>query len=270
MQDPALGHRGILVAIGGNEEKTGQRRVLNAAIRAMEPPTGDDLPRVAVLTAASGEPERQWREYRPAFESLGLRVDWLDLRSHADAQDPRAAAMIAGAQLLFMTGGDQARLMGVLDGSACHRTILDRHRHHGLAIAGTSAGASVLGARMPGGTDETHEPFHALFGTVPPAPHGLALLKGAVIDQHFTERHRLARLLDLVSHGEISWGLGIDEDTAAVISPDGGIRVVGKGAVTLIDCRNAHRSVGADSRVSLDGVAFQRAAAGAALQWQAL
>lgn len=269
MQDGHPTHgRGMLVAIGGNEDKTDQRRVLKAAMRAMVPPAGDDLPRVAVLTAASGEPERQWRSYCPAFEALGLRVDWLDLRSHDDAQDEQATAVLAGAQLLFITGGDQLRLMRVLDGSACHRAILDRHRRHGLAIAGTSAGASVMGARMPGGTDEEQAQVHALFGPAPPAPHGLALLEGAVIDQHFTQRHRLARLLDLVSQGEGAWGLGIDEDTAAVISPDGGLRVVGQGTVTLIDARGARRSGDTGPHVRLHGVAFERAIAGASLRWR--
>ncbi|PIM52726.1 cyanophycinase [Roseateles chitinivorans] len=269
MQDRHPSHgRGLLVPIGGNEDKTDQRRVLKAAVRAMVPPPGDEPPRVVVLTAASGEPERQWRSYCPAFEALGLRVDWLDLRSHGDAQDEHATAVLASAQLLFITGGDQMRLMRVLDGSACHRAILDRHRHHGLAIAGTSAGASVMGARMPGGTDEEHEEPHALFGPAPPAPHGLALLEGAVIDQHFTQRHRLARLLDLVSHGDGAWGLGIDEDTAAVISPDGGLSVVGRGAVTLIDCRRARRSGEGGAHVSLDGVAFQRAVSGVSLRWR--
>jgi cyanophycinase len=64
---------------------------------------------------------------------------------------------------------------------------------------------------------------------------GLGLLPGAVIDQHFSQRNRLGRLLLLVAESPSQLGIGIDEDTAAVIGPDGVLEVLGKGTVTVVD-----------------------------------
>jgi cyanophycinase len=63
---------------------------------------------------------------------------------------------------------------------------------------------------------------------------GLGLLDGTVIDQHFEQRNRYGRLLMLVAQSPQLLGMGVDEDTAAVVE-DGVLRVVGRGAVTLLD-----------------------------------
>jgi cyanophycinase len=56
-----------------------------------------------------------------------------------------------------------------------------------------------------------------------------------LIDQHFTQRGRLGRLLLLVAESPGQLGIGIDEDTAAVFTPDGVLEVLGKGTVTVVD-----------------------------------
>jgi cyanophycinase len=57
-----------------------------------------------------------------------------------------------------------------------------------------------------------------------------------VIDQHFEQRNRYGRLLSLVAQSPSLLGLGVDEDTAAVIHDDGTqLEVVGRGAVIVID-----------------------------------
>ena len=68
---------------------------------------------------------------------------------------------------------------------------------------------------------------------------GLGLLGSTVIDQHFDQRNRYGRLLMIVSQSPSLLGLGIDEDTAAVVETDRDghelLRVVGRGAVTIMD-----------------------------------
>jgi cyanophycinase len=59
-----------------------------------------------------------------------------------------------------------------------------------------------------------------------------------VIDQHFSERRRLARLLTVVAQNPYLQGVGIDEDTALVVERGVGIEVLGEGAVTIIDGRS--------------------------------
>jgi cyanophycinase len=55
-----------------------------------------------------------------------------------------------------------------------------------------------------------------------------------VIDQHFDQRNRYGRLLMIVAQSPQLLGIGVDEDTAAVIEDDV-LRVVGRGAVTIFD-----------------------------------
>jgi cyanophycinase len=59
-----------------------------------------------------------------------------------------------------------------------------------------------------------------------------------VIDQHFSERHRLARLLTIVAQNPYLQGIGIDENTALVVERGVGIEVIGGGTVTIVDGRS--------------------------------
>ncbi len=66
---------------------------------------------------------------------------------------------------------------------------------------------------------------------------GLGLLPSTVIDQHFAQRNRYGRLLMIVAQSPQLLGLGIDEDTAAIVQDDV-LTVVGRGAVTILDPSN--------------------------------
>lgn len=252
---------GPLIAIGGNEARSGDMPVLRETLQALH---GDRSgpPCVAVLTAASQVPAELWPTYRDAFGTLGARPEWLDIRSRDQGDAEQALDLLARADLLFMTGGDQQRLARIIDGTATHRLIARRHRDGHLGVAGTSAGASVLGALMPGGDDDRASPDLSDAALA----RGLGLLHGAVIDQHFSQRRRLSRLLDLIASQGGLVGLGVDEDTAAVIRPGRSLAVVGRGSVTLVDCRFAQRSSADAAVTSLRQLALHRVAAGATLQ----
>ena len=71
-------------------------------------------------------------------------------------------------------------------------------------------------------------------GAVALAP-GIGLTNAVIIDQHFTQRNRLGRLLTASSFNPFLIGLGIDEDTAAFIGPDDVLEVIGSGTVTVVD-----------------------------------
>jgi cyanophycinase len=145
-----------------------------------------------------------------------------------------------------MTGGNQLKLASIVSGTAFGEAILAAHRR-GVVVAGTSAGASIQSSHMvafgPGGTTPKQR-MTQLAG-------GLGLVPDAVIDQHFSQRNRYGRLLMLVAQSPALLGIGIDEDTAAVITEEAGpdgvsrlLRVVGRGVVTIFDGRavvsNAH------------------------------
>src|SRR3712207_1798756 len=69
---------------------------------------------------------------------------------------------------------------------------------------------------------------------------GLGLIDGVIVDQHFTQRNRFGRLLALVAHSPHLLGVGVDEDTAMVVTEGRYVEVLGKGAVTVFDGSRMH------------------------------
>jgi cyanophycinase len=64
---------------------------------------------------------------------------------------------------------------------------------------------------------------------------GLSLLEEVIIDQHFTQRGRIGRILCGVCENPHILGVGIDENTAIVVYPDAHFQVIGENAVTVVD-----------------------------------
>ncbi len=75
---------------------------------------------------------------------------------------------------------------------------------------------------------------------------GLGLISGVVIDQHFAQRGRIGRLLAAVACYPRILGIGIDEDTAVVVSPAGRFTVLGSGTVTVVDGRTIEHTNASD------------------------
>ena len=213
--------------IGGAEDKLRQRQILSRFVSL----AGGADARVAIVSTASSLGDEATELYVSLFRQLGIPdVRGLRPLTRDDANHPSAAEAIDDATGIFMTGGNQLRLSSVVGGTALGRAIVDRHRH-GSIVAGTSAGASAISTHM------------VAFGTSGSTPKqrmtqmsaGLGLLPGVIIDQHFEQRNRIGRLLALVAQSPALLGMGIDEDTAALVSPAGVLEVIGKGSVTVID-----------------------------------
>ena len=81
---------------------------------------------------------------------------------------------------------------------------------------------------VKGSSKETHR-----IGDLHMAP-GMGLVPDVIIDQHFAERGRMGRLLGAVAHNPRVLGIGIDEDTAALVHGEA-MRVIGSGAVYVVD-----------------------------------
>ncbi|HEX6139770.1 MAG TPA: cyanophycinase [Candidatus Limnocylindria bacterium] len=221
---PRAGH---LLVIGGAEDKLRQRQILTRFVTL----AGGADARIAVISTASSLGDEATDLYRHLFHSLGV-TDVRGLRplSREDASDPGMREAVEDATGIFMTGGNQLRLSSVIGGTPLGRAIVERHRR-GAIVAGTSAGASALSTHM------------VAFGTSGATPKqrmtqmsaGLGLLPGVIIDQHFEQRNRLGRLLALVAQSPALLGIGVDEDTAGLVSPRGVMEVIGKGSITILD-----------------------------------
>ncbi len=206
---------GTLIVIGGHEDREGDRRILRAVAERLE---GRPL---LILTTASRRPEKYIAMYQEAFAGIGVNdVRPLALRELGEASDPAVLDAISASGGVFITGGSQARLLDAVRNTPAHAGLRDLCRSGGV-IAGTSAGASVLGGTVLSGTDEVK-----LFP-------GLGFVPYVVIDQHFSQRDRLARLTDGLARAAGHMGIGIDEDTALLI--DGhDATVIGTGTVTVL------------------------------------
>jgi cyanophycinase len=67
---------------------------------------------------------------------------------------------------------------------------------------------------------------------------GLGLVQLLVIDQHFSQRNRLGRLITAIALNPGMIGAGIDEDTALIVTPEGAYEIIGSGKVTFVDGRH--------------------------------
>lgn len=218
--------RGRLMAIGGGEDKEGDREILKEFVRLARGARA----RVVVMTVATDEPLEAGREYRDVFRRLGVDdVKVVDVSARADAKAEEALKALGAATGIFFTGGDQLHITTLLGGTVMHEVLKERFEK-GVVLGGTSAGASMMSNSMfiRGSSDETPR-----FGGMEVGP-GMDFLTGAVIDTHFSERGRIGRLLTAVAHFPQDVGLGIDENTAFVVEGTE-FRVLGAGAVTVVD-----------------------------------
>jgi cyanophycinase len=238
---PARSGEGDLLVIGGAEDKLGKRTVLNEFVRR----AGGSDARIAVIPTASSLGPEIIDVYAALFGRLGAAEVYGVRPEHRDhAQSAEMVKELDRATGIFMTGGNQLKLSTVIAGTAFADAILEA-RGRGVTIAGTSAGASIQSSHMvafgPGGSTPKQR--------MTQVAAGLGLVENCVIDQHFAQRNRYGRLLMIVSQSPQLLGMGVDEDTAAVISRTEEaemLRVVGRGSVTLFDgshmVTNAHEA----------------------------
>ena len=226
MADDENRRKGCLIIIGGHEDRDpeGERVILKEVARHVR---GGKL---VLATVASHQPEGYFDEYQKAFADLDVgELVELYVEDRNEAGDREKLGVLDDAQAIFFSGGDQLRITSQIGDTGIEakvRSIFDR----GGVIAGTSAGASVMSDTMlvKGTSSETHR-----IGDLHMAP-GLGLIRDVIIDQHFAERGRFGRLIGAVAHNPRVLGLGIDEDTAAVLEGDE-FRVIGSGAVYVVD-----------------------------------
>jgi cyanophycinase len=221
---------GPLMIIGGAEDKLRRRTILKDFVAA----GGGVDARLVVIPTASSLGDEVVKVYDALFRRLGAgEVAAVRPDSRDDAHDPELVALVDAATGVFMTGGNQLKLSAIICGTPLGDAVVRAHER-GAVVGGTSAGASIQSSHM------------VAFGVGGATPKqrmtqvaaGLGLLRTTVIDQHFDQRNRYGRLLMIVSQSPQLLGIGVDEDTCATVTVEGGhevLRVTGRGAVTILD-----------------------------------
>jgi cyanophycinase len=250
--------RGWIIPIGGAEEKENDRDIL---ARFVELCGGQDADIVIIPTAskllATGP------RYVEIFRELGVSAtEVMDFDTRRDADEPGRVARIGRATGVFFTGGNQLRLSTLIGGTAVAKAIRAANAR-GAHVAGTSAGAAFLSEHMIAFGEEGPTPIAGMVRLAP----GLGLTNRFLIDQHFRQRDRLGRLTAALAFNPFAIGIGLDEDTAALIGPDNTLEVLGSGGLTVVDAAGLEFSsmaqVEEGEAVCLLGLRFHILVAGA-------
>ncbi len=234
---------------GGGEFTAGDEAFLLALLEAARPAADErarhcgpgeaaEASRVRVVVvptaAARGRPDVAAQQGRQAIErvaeeaAIPVRVDVALIVDAATAEDGPLAARLAGADIVYLPGGDPDLLPWILRDSLAWRSILAAHAR-GATVAGASAGAMALAPR-------TWTPHGWL--------DGLGLVHGLVVVPHydgFDTRGWEATLEEL--HAAGLGYLGLDERTGLLSSgspndaADATWRVVGPGRVQWFPLR---------------------------------
>ncbi|HEX6888018.1 MAG TPA: cyanophycinase [Candidatus Nanopelagicales bacterium] len=220
-----------LIAIGGAEDKLGATRILR---RFVAEAGGPDARIVVCPTASALGPEIT-ELYENLFTRLGVaQVLPVRPRDRREADKVAFAEAVEDATGVFFTGGNQMKLASAIRGTRFGDAVVAAYGR-GAIVGGTSAGASVVSEHMVGYGSPGTTPKFRMVGQA----QGLGLLPGAIVDQHFGQRDRFGRLLNLVASSPDLLGIGLDEDTAMVVTDETELEVLGKGSVFLVDMRAA-------------------------------
>jgi cyanophycinase len=218
--------RGWIIAIGGAENKENDRRILERFVGV----SGGADANIVVIPTASRVHESGAR-YQELFSDIGARrVTVMDFDTRRDCREAGRLRRLGEASGVFFTGGNQLRLTTLLGGTPVAKLIRAANAR-GVTVGGTSAGASILSEHMIASGDEGSS---MIAGSVRLAP-GLGLTNRYIIDQHFRQRDRLGRLLTALAYNPFAVGIGLDEDTAALIGPDDRVEIEGTGGATIVD-----------------------------------
>lgn len=218
--------RGYIMPIGGRESKDVNPRILE---RFVELSGGKDAVISVIPTASNLDDTGDI--YVDIFRKMGVQKIYNNkITNRIDANNEIFTKQLGESTGIFMTGGNQLLLSTILGGTVVAKMIRKRNAE-GVPVAGTSAGAAFIPEHMIVSGDSGLIPR---VGSVSMAP-GLGLTNKIMIDQHFSQRNRLGRLLTALSYNPYKTGIGVDEDTAAIIDSEGNFSAIGSGALTVVD-----------------------------------
>lgn len=207
------GIRGTVIALGGGD-------VPDEVWGRLRQQVGDDGT-VVILPDAAEDPLKASEEAELWLQSHEVRK--ITGRTAVLDETVKAGVLesLRTATAVWICGGQQSRLAEAWQGTAMEASLQQLLERGGM-IVGTSAGTAILSKRMiASGVDK------------PQMSTGWDLLPDTILDQHFTERSRLARSCIAVGNHPGCVGLGIDEATGIIVEGRE-FQVVGRGRATVI------------------------------------
>jgi cyanophycinase len=215
--------KGQLIIIGGNEDKLKTMNILRSVVER----AGAQC--ISVIPTASAYGKELGDEYAAIFTKLGIpKAHVIAARYVGDPDTPEYHAMVDESDAFFFTGGDQVKLVEVFQNTDLFQKIVAKH-NAGALIAGTSAGAAAVSEDMLFDGDDQGFKKGSVY-----TMRGFGFLPNITVDTHFIQRNRIPRLAQILARRVASFAIGVDEDTALAIEPDGMASVVGSEIVTFM------------------------------------
>ena len=240
--------RGSLVIIGGSE-RFNHREYWDEIVEL----AGGPGSRIAVFPTASGDPVKKGGWVISALNKAGadaflVPVAWkiVSKTPQEAVSDPDLVSQVSEATGIFLIGGEQDKIVKALftpDGQ--HTPMLDAmwdvYRKGGV-IAGTSAGAAVMSRVMYRDAESVLDTMLKGVRWGKEIDRGLGFIhEDWFVDQHLFVRGRFARTLVAMQNQGFKYGIGVDENSAIIVTNGKDVRVIGyKGALVLDLSRAEH------------------------------
>jgi cyanophycinase len=243
----AISPKGSLVIIGGGLKDTNvtvYERIIELA--------GGKGASIAIFPTASFMPEFTCKNLVALFTKYGGVPFCIPLSPQLSTEDytkvamnPTLAHTVRSAGGVFFSGGDQVRITQALYKNDGSNTLMldalwDLYRRGGV-IAGSSAGAAMMSSTM-----FYNSPKSVLNALKQGVHHGKEISVGlgfigsdVFVDQHLIARGRFARMLPAMIKANYKLGLGIDENTAMVVTPNRNVEIIGDSGAILVDLKEA-------------------------------
>jgi cyanophycinase len=187
--------------------------------------------------------------YNPYIQQLCPQMDSVEtiiITTTTGANSSYVSNQIQNAEALWIAGGDQSTYTSLWRGTAVQAGVDYLLNSKGAPVGGTSAGLAVLSQFIYTGalgsvtsSQALANPFHR-YVTLERDLFQSSLGVNKLYDSHFVTRDRMGRslvfLARIVDNGWASQprGIGIDEETAILVTPDGAGTMVGSGAAYFL------------------------------------
>lgn len=216
-----------LVIVGGGDRPA-------AAMSRFVEWAGKDKARILVIPWATAEPEASFDSLKKDFSDFNPRqIELAPIAPLDEAAKDRFLNQLKNATGVFFTGGDQVKTMAVLKDATLLQSLKERYAA-GVVFGGTSAGTAIMSSQMITGEGD----FTVIDGKKVETVSGLGLLPdNVIVDQHFIKRQRQNRLFGLILQNPQKVGIGIDEDTALLLSDNRYGEVVGASRIMIINSK---------------------------------
>ena len=220
--------KGLLVAIGGNEDKEHDLYVLRKIVSLINTQTVN----IEIITTASEIPLEVGRMYKRSFDKIdNTVVQFMHIRTREQAEEKQYIQRLKKCQIVFFSGGDQLRISSILGGTLFLDAIINKYNTEDCIIVGTSAGAAAMSQTMI----FDGESAEALIKGSVNVTAGMGLVQNVIIDSHFIKRGRFSRLMELITSSPGHLGVGLGEDTGIIIRKGCLIEAIGNNLVVIFN-----------------------------------